>query len=780
MVADAAPNLILLHHTHLTLGHRLLTGDDLRADDLLNAVVVGDLHDVLAFVVHVADLRLDLVVDPLLLLRLGTRHLRVDLLLADVGHVELLLRRQLLLLLRRPVGKHVVPVHLARAAVLALGVLLALLLHALLVFFALLELLPLLVVHLCDLDVVRRQTRRRRHPHQRARHVVLEDGPGSAGDIGLVVVRHQAASARVLVAQQVVRRGTLVLVVGPLQVDSVPHLEDLLADATVQDAHGGEGVFQLRDRKNTVDNHVVAGRGEGRENQSGAVTEHHPPLLREDESLEVLRLTRRGRDVDLLRLPQNVDRRRLADVRVSNETNHDGLAVHQRARLPVEEEEVGQLVGGVDAAQVLLVVLEGHLHTAHRHHRVHPRRPLLLAVRRRLRQLRLLLGRVPLLLGEVVRPLGTLPDLHRRRALQLLVVAPRLLRGRLARLGRHLLEERDGVGHGFVECVELGLCLLLVLVVQDELVQRHGVLAACVERLLLPLPALRSRRPRLLLLLLLRRNRREEQRRDALVLEVLAPRQALLLRQQLGLVQEQDKLLLRGQDAVLRRLRAEGERVARVEDVHDHVAAFHHTPQLAPHLEVLLVRRHHHSLLLLDHRKAPAPRQEGVALVFVDVALRHRVVPLGTHRDGQLLAELEPLHVVAPVVQGLLLRPLEQVGALHHAHVALCGEVLLVLLGRGEEVLQVRRLPHTLQGGGAAVGCVNAVRVRVRQSIPHFVLLHLLRTVQSVTHTRVAENANILRAPPLVARTHVCDPLPPFCVVLVYPRTMKYRYCSFY
>ena len=69
--------------------------------------------------------------------------------------------------------------------------------------------------------------------------------------------------------------------------------------------------------------------------------------------------------------------------------------------------------------------------------------------------------------------------------------------------------------------------------------------------------------------------------------------------------------------------------------------ALEHAPQLAPHLEVLLERRQHHAVALLERREAAAPLEERGALVLVEppalpprVADEHEDVLVDVSVDG--------------------------------------------------------------------------------------------------------------------------------------------------
>jgi hypothetical protein len=152
-------------------------------------------------------------------------------------------------------------------------------------------------------------------------------------------------------------------------------------------------------------------------------------------------------------------------------------------------------------------------------------------------------------------------------------------------------------------------CLLLLLV--DQLDTRGLVLFLVTLSLLIDL--------------LLLKERTEEDVVDVVLFEVGAPVLAEFLSEVVGLVDEQEELLdalalVHLLDVLLQVLRVEEVWVACVHDLQEHVRPLNHSPQLSPHLDVLLEGRDREGhVVLLYHSYIPTPLEERYVLIRLDL-----------------------------------------------------------------------------------------------------------------------------------------------------------------
>ena len=116
---------------------------------------------------------------------------------------------------------------------------------------------------------------------------------------------------------------------------------------------------------------------------------------------------------------------------------------------------------------------------------------------------------------------------------------------------------------------------------------------------------------------------------DSSLIKVIAPRPAKLRREQVRLVEEQQRSL-GGVDLGDVRLEVGApveQRVPRVHHLHHDVGPLAHAPQLSPNLEVLLEGRERQALVLLDRGERAAPLEEGGLLVAVQLVDGHVLGP---------------------------------------------------------------------------------------------------------------------------------------------------------
>jgi len=172
--------------------------------------------------------------------------------------------------------------------------------------------------------------------------------------------------------------------------------------------------------------------------------------------------------------------------------------------------------------------------------------------------------------------------------------------------------------------------------------------AACARACARGAPAL-LRAVQLLQLCQLRCGRKKD-KLHALPVKVAHPRRALRGRQKVRLVEHQQAALV---GVYLPHVRlqvgaAVQQRVPRVHDLHQNVAALHHAPQLPPHVNVFFKGRHRAGLRALGRAREPAavrqlrhrhvapPRKERVFLRAVQLLGAGAVLPPRAPRDGQV------------------------------------------------------------------------------------------------------------------------------------------------
>ena len=110
--------------------------------------------------------------------------------------------------------------------------------------------------------------------------------------------------------------------------------------------------------------------------------------------------------------------------------------------------------------------------------------------------------------------------------------------------------------------------------------------------------------------------RGEEAMIDALALEVGIPGQSDIGFQQIALVNDHQEPSFAELSGVLYQiLTVEEERVPSIYDLSKHISSFHYSPQLFPHLDVLLIRSDGNLLIFFfNFRKRPPPLQVGLVL----------------------------------------------------------------------------------------------------------------------------------------------------------------------
>ena len=249
----------------------------------------------------------------------------------------------------------------------------------------------------------------------------------------------------------------------------------------------------------------------------------------------------------------------------------------------------------------------------------------------------------------------------------------------------------------------------------------------------------------------------EEEEGDAVLVEVVGPARALLGREEVGLVDEEERSLLlhlaQLGDVPLEVDAAEEERVPRVDDLHDELRALEHPPQLAPHLEVLLERRQHHAVALLERREAAAPLEERGALVLVE---RLRRLPRDPrrpprHRQVELLRlrrrRRRRLVHDARREDDDLAAPRGEVGAREGGRAHQLLEVAAVG-DRAQLVLAALRLEHRL---AAVLADARLVELLLHQRAPEVVAAAVRLAAAALLVAR------LLRRP--VALRHVCAAL---------------------
>ena len=159
--------------------------------------------------------------------------------------------------------------------------------------------------------------------------------------------------------------------------------------------------------------------------------------------------------------------------------------------------------------------------------------------------------------------------------------------------------------------------------------------------------------------LLLGQLRREELVRDARPLEVACPRFPLVVGHHIGLVDEEEVLLLRVDilDVLFEILGPEKKGIPGVDNLNNNIGPLDDSPQLPPHLEISFKRSHQQILRLLHLGEPPAPLQEALALCLVQRLGRGGRVPLWPprYRELGLVLALLPQH-------GLFLSRREEIG----------------------------------------------------------------------------------------------------------------------
>mmetsp|Transcript_27163 Transcript_27163/g.69135 ORF Transcript_27163/g.69135 Transcript_27163/m.69135 type:complete len:511 (+) Transcript_27163:2798-4330(+) len=228
-------------------------------------------------------------------------------------------------------------------------------------------------------------------------------------------------------------------------------------------------------------------------------------------------------------------------------------------------------------------------------------------------------------------------------------------------------------------------------------------------------------------LILLHSVRRPERVAHAGLLKVVGPLPAHGLGQQVGLVEQQQRVL-GGVQLVRVRLQVltpVQQRVARVHHLHHDVRPLQHAPQLPPHLQVLLKRRQAQPLALLDGGQLAPPDDKPGALLRVQLVGRRGLVPRRAARQ----LEAVPVALLgggALLRRALLRQRVHHAGGHHDDLRALRGEVAVRHVRHGHELLKVIALQHRLdawlgwvQVGGVLPGnhlaCLNVNFYSVHQ-----------------------------------------------------------------
>ena len=112
---------------------------------------------------------------------------------------------------------------------------------------------------------------------------------------------------------------------------------------------------------------------------------------------------------------------------------------------------------------------------------------------------------------------------------------------------------------------------------------------------------------------------REETEVDAMLHEVLSPRNSLLQGHHIRLVHEEQVALLLVDllDVLVQIVTPEHERVACIDNLHDQVGSFDDTPQLPPHLQVALEGSHEQVVDFLELSQISPPVKESFLLAGV-------------------------------------------------------------------------------------------------------------------------------------------------------------------
>jgi len=163
---------------------------------------------------------------------------------------------------------------------------------------------------------------RRAHEKQLAVHVVLEDVTRRAGLVRLTETLGVESTCHGVRAQELRgcgNTGASLLERSRLDVDAVHGLEETLRDPQRDEPDGARVLAHLVDGQDAVADEVGFREGEVGEYETGAVAQDD--ALAEVDGLEVLRLTRCGRDGHLLGADECVDCRGLADVRVADQAD---------------------------------------------------------------------------------------------------------------------------------------------------------------------------------------------------------------------------------------------------------------------------------------------------------------------------------------------------------------------------------------------------------------------------------------------------------------------------
>lgn len=164
--------------------------------------------------------------------------------------------------------------------------------------------------------------RRRRDEEQLAVDVVLEDVPGGTGLVGLSeTLGLEAAGAGVRPEELGTGggAGATLLDGAGADGDAVDGLEEGLGHALRDEADGAEELAELVDGEDAVADEVGLCGGEVGEDEAGAIAEDD--ALAQVDGLEVLGLSRGGRDRDLLRADEGVDGGGFADVGITDQAD---------------------------------------------------------------------------------------------------------------------------------------------------------------------------------------------------------------------------------------------------------------------------------------------------------------------------------------------------------------------------------------------------------------------------------------------------------------------------
>mmetsp|Transcript_51546 Transcript_51546/g.78249 ORF Transcript_51546/g.78249 Transcript_51546/m.78249 type:complete len:215 (+) Transcript_51546:376-1020(+) len=113
--------------------------------------------------------------------------------------------------------------------------------------------------------------------------------------------------------------------------DIVRLLEDDARDAAGDELHRRDVVAERVEREDAAAHHLSARGDDGGEDKARTIAEHH--ILGDDHGLEVFCLAGRRGDAHFLLPQQRVHRRRLPDVGVPHESEHDVLALQARGAL---------------------------------------------------------------------------------------------------------------------------------------------------------------------------------------------------------------------------------------------------------------------------------------------------------------------------------------------------------------------------------------------------------------------------------------------------------------